>query len=162
AQCSAYSGGVNTFYDPAGVSWPYSDEVTAGVERQVIRDMRVGAMFYYRTNRQQLGVRNMLVPSTAYTAFNVTVPNGPGRTAARPVRMSVTVSNLAASLVSASNNIRDNEPYLDTSYKGVEFTAAKRFSRNWQMVAGLTVGRNNGGFNNTGGDLNDPNAIVFP
>lgn len=76
--------------------------------------------------------------------------------------MTVTVFNLAPSLVSASNNIRDNDPYLDTAYKGVELTAAKRFSRNWQMVAGLTIGRNDGGVSNVGGDLNDPNVTVYP
>jgi hypothetical protein len=72
----------------------------------------------------------------------------------------VTVFNLASALVSASNNIRDNDSYLDTTYKGVEFTAAKRFSKNWQMVAGLTVGKNDGGLG--GADLNDPNTTLFP
>ena len=81
---------------------------------------------------------------------------------ASPKPVTITAYNLASTLVSASNQVRDNDPYLDTDYKGVEFTAAKRFSRNWQMVAGLTLGKNRGGFNNTGGDLNDPNATLFP
>src|SRR5205085_1260843 len=76
AQCPAFSS-ISTFYDPAGVNWPYSDEVTAGVERQVMRDMRVGAMFYYRTNRDQIGQKNIAVPTSAYTKFTVPVPNGP-------------------------------------------------------------------------------------
>jgi len=163
AQCTAFSGGVNTFYPQAGVDWPYSDEVTAGVERQVMPDMRVGAMFYYRTNTSQLGIRNAAVPPGAYTAFTVTSPNGPGGTPANPKPTTVTTYNVAASLVSAANRIRSNDPYLDTDYKGVEFTAAKRFSKNWQMVAGLTVGKNNGGFTNGGGtDLNDPNVTLYP
>ena len=59
--------------------------------------------------------------------------------------------------------------YLDTEYKGVEFTAAKRFTNNWQMVAGLTIGKNSGGVNATGNigqsgtnDLNDPNWTTQP
>jgi outer membrane receptor protein involved in Fe transport len=44
--CSAFSGGVNTFYAADGVNWPYSDEVTVGVEHQLIKDMRVGVMYY--------------------------------------------------------------------------------------------------------------------
>ena len=116
-----------------GVDWPYSDEVTAGVEQQVMRDMRVGAMFYYRTNRDQLGVRNLAVPPTRVHA----VHRRPSRTA-RMAPTTVTVYNLAPALASAQNNIRDNDPYLDTEYKGVEFTASKRFSSRWQMVAGLT------------------------
>ncbi|HYU78236.1 MAG TPA: carboxypeptidase regulatory-like domain-containing protein [Vicinamibacterales bacterium] len=168
AQCSAFSGGISTFYAADGVDWPYSDEVTAGVEREIMRDMRVGAMFYYRTNRKQLGVRNIAVPTSAYTPFTLTIPNGPGGTVRNPQSRTVTVFNLAPALVSARNNIRDNDPYLDTDYRGIEFTAAKRFSRNWQMVAGLTIGKNEGGLNAvTGGgqsataDLNDPNVTVF-
>jgi hypothetical protein len=154
AQCSAFSGGLNTFYAADGVDWPYSDEFTAGVERQVGTAMRVGAMYYFRTNRDQLGVRNEAVPTSAYTPFTVTVPQGPsGSTTA-------TVYNLAPALVSASNNIRDNRPELDTEYHGVELTAARRFSRNWQMVGGLTIGRNEGGLG--GGDLNDPNQTLYP
>jgi hypothetical protein len=161
AQCPAFSGGVSTFYDPNGVNWPYSDEVTAGVERQVMRDMRVGLMFYYRTNRNQIGQKNIAVPTTAYTRFTVPVPNGPGGTVASPKPTTATVFNLDPALTSAQNNIRDNQSYLDTTYKGVEMTVAKRFSRNWQMVGGLTIGKNQGGTTN-GTDLNDPNVTLFP
>ncbi len=162
SQCSAFSGGVSTFYDPNGVNWPYSDEVTAGVETQLTAGIRLGAMFYYRTNRDQFGQRNIAVPTaTSYTPFQFTVPNGPGGTVSSPKPMTVTAYNLASSLASAQNNIRDNDPFLDTQYKGIEFTANKRFSKNWQMVAGLTIGKNDGGVTN-GTDLNDPNVTMNP
>ena len=90
--------------------------------------MRVGAMFYYRTNRDQLGVRNQAQPTSAYTAFNYTAPNSPGGTVANPKPATVTIYNIDRTLVSAINNVRDNQDYLDTEYKGVEFTAAKRFT----------------------------------
>ena len=154
SQCSAFSGGVNTVYAADGVNWPYSDEVTAGVERQIGRDMRVGAMFYYRTNRDQLGVRNTAVPASAYTAHTVNIPDGRGGT------MQATVYNLPTALASAADRVRDNEDYFDTEYKGVEFTASKRFSSRWQMVGGFTIGKNEGGTG--GGDLNDPNTTTFP
>ncbi len=153
AECGAFSGGLTTRYSPDGIDWPYSDEVTAGVERQIGGSMRLGAMFYYRTNRDQLGTRNEALPTSAYTPFTVNVPNGPnGATTA-------TVFNLAPALISASDQVRDNRPELDTKYKGVEFTASKRFSSKWSMVAGLTLGKNEGG---QGGDLNDPNATLYP
>jgi hypothetical protein len=166
SQCSAFSGGVSTFYAADGVDWPYSDEVTAGVETQVAAGMRLGAMFYYRTNRAQFGQRNTAVPTSAYTPFTFTVPNGPGGTVTSPKPVTVTAYNLAAALVSAQNNIRDNDAFLDTAYKGVEFTAMKRLQR-WQMVAGLTLGKNRGGptapgsFTNSS-DLNDPNVTLYP
>ena len=34
-----------------GPDWPYSDEFTAGFEHQLAGDVRVGATYYYRTNR---------------------------------------------------------------------------------------------------------------
>ncbi len=175
APCSGFSGGISTFYAPDGVDWPYSDEATVGFEQQVGRSTRVGVMFYYRTNRKQLGFRNLAVPSSAYTPFEITVANGPGGTVGSPQPRTVTVWNLDPTLASAQNNIRDNEDYLDTDYKGIEFTANKRFSDNWQMVAGLTYGNNRGGVNVGNGsgqsatasgafnaDLNDPNNLVYP
>ena len=154
AQCSSFSGGLTTTYATDGIDWPYSDEVTAGVERQLGTSVRVGAMFYYRTNRDQLGTRNVAVPPDTYIPFTINVPNGPnGPTTA-------TVFNLAPALVNASNLIRDNRPELDTTYKGVELTASKRYSNRWQMVAGLTLGKNEGG--QGGNDLNDPNNTLYP
>jgi outer membrane receptor protein involved in Fe transport len=168
SSCSGFPG-VSTRYAGAnGPRWPYSDEVTVGVEQQVIKDMRVGAMFYYRTNKDQLGTRNLDVKSNAYTPFTTTVPNGPNGST------TVTVFNLQPAFNGLQNNIVDNDPDLDTEYKGVELTANKRFSHRWQMVAGFTVGQNTGGLNtggsNTGGtssgqmqtsDLNDPNNTIF-
>jgi hypothetical protein len=121
-------------------------------------------MFYYRTNRDQFGERNIAVPTSAYTPFTLTIPNGPGGTVANPTPMTVTAYNIPQALSSANTTIRGNEDYLDTDYKGVEFTASKRFTAKWQMVAGLTLGKNEGGFTNVPNvnDLNDPNNTMFP
>ena len=159
--CSAFSGGATTRF-AEGVRWPYSDEITGGVETQLPGAVRVGAMFYYRTNRDQLGDRNNAVPESAYTKHTITIPNGPGggpgATNQKPT--TVEVWNIPAALASADQTVRSNEPHLDTEYKGIEFTATKRFSSRWQMQAGFTIGKNEGGFG--GGDLNDPNPRRFP
>ena len=146
AQCSAFSGGVSTFYAADGVAWPYSDEVTAGVETQSRRGIRLGAMFYYRTNRDQFGQRNTAVPTSAYTPFTFTVPNGPGGTVTSPKPMTVTAYNLRPSLASAQNNIRDNDPFLDTRLQG------RRVHGHQALLAeagrwwpGFTIGKNKGG-----------------
>ncbi len=151
---SGFSGGVNSRYASAdGPRWPYSDEITAGVERQVSGDIRVGVMYYHRTNREQVGFRNVAVPSSAYTAQTVTVPGnttGPGGTA--------TFYNLSRSYLGLQNNVYDNQPLLDTNYNGLELTASKRLSHRWQLTSGLTIGKTLGGLNT--GDLNDPNNLV--
>ena len=87
------------------------------------------------------------MPTSAYTPFQLHRAQRPGRHGANPKPATVTVYNIEPALVSAPNNILDNQDYLDTEYKGVEFTANKRFSNNWQMVAGLTIGKNTGGVN---------------
>jgi hypothetical protein len=164
--CPGFSGGTLTGYAP-GVKWPFSDEATAGIETQLPGAVRVGAMFYYRSNREQIGQVNTLVASTAYTQHTVTVPNGPGGTVQSPKPTTATVYNLSPALASATANVRDNVDYLDTEYKGVEFTATKRFSQKWQMQAGFTIGKNSGGPPAPGGftnstDLNDPNVTLYP
>jgi Carboxypeptidase regulatory-like domain len=160
AQCPGFSGGLNTRYAD-GISWPYSDEATAGIETQLPGAIRFGAMYYFRTNRNQIGQRNALQPTSAYSAFTVNVPNGPGGTVQNPKPTTVTLYNIASNVNALVDNVRDNEPYLDTAYHGIEFTATKRFSRNWQMQAGYTFGKNEGGTTN-GTDLNDPNVTMQP
>jgi hypothetical protein len=171
SNCGAFPG-LSVHYANAtnGPKWPFSDEVTAGIEHQIIADMRVGAMYYHRTNRNQIGIRNGAVTPDDYTAATVNIPNGPnGPTTA-------TLYNLKSTAFLGASNVLNNEPYLDTVYNGVDLTANKRFSHRWQMVAGLTFGKNTGGINSssatgsgqsssisstTGGDLNDPNNLRF-
>ncbi|TPW10289.1 MAG: hypothetical protein FD127_3812, partial [Acidimicrobiaceae bacterium] len=159
--CPAFSGGTTTGYSPDGVDWPYSDEITAGIETQLPGAVRVGAMYYYRTNRKQFGQHNTLQPGSAYTSHTINVPNGPGGTVQNPKPTTATVFNISPAANVLSANVRDNEDYLDTEYQGIEFTATKRFSRKWQMQTGFTIGKNTGGVA-AGNDLNDPNNTVYP
>ena len=164
AACPAFSGGSFVDYAP-GVKWPYSDELTAGIETELPGAVRVGAMFYYRTNRDQIGQVNTLQPASEYTRFTVTIPNGPGGTVANPQPTTADVYNISVAANTLNASIRDNVEYLNTSYKGVEITATKRFSRKWQMQAGFTLGKNEGGVQPGGAagtDLNDPNNTRFP
>ena len=167
--CQGYAGLTSHYADAAnGPRWPYSEEVTAGVERQIARDMRLAAMYYHRTNRDQIGTRNIAAPPSAYTAVTIPVPNGPGGTVTSPVATTATLYNLNPAFLGPlfQNNVVDNDPYLDTSYNGVDISVSKRMSHRWQLVSGVSFGRNEGGLNATGGqsstaDLNDPNLTVF-
>jgi hypothetical protein len=160
ATCPAFSGGSTVGYAP-GVKWPYSDEITAGIETQLPGAVRVGAMFYYRTNRDQIGQVNTLQPRSEYTKYTVTIPNGPGGTVASPKPTTAEVYNISTAANALNASVRDNVEYLNTDYKGVEFTATKRFSKKWQMQMGFTLGKNEGGVSG-GTDLNDPNNTRFP
>ncbi len=145
-----FTGGVTTHYpDANGTGWGYSDELTAGLEHQLMRDVRIGAMYYHRTNRKNVGTFNAAVPTSAYTAVEI----------ANPLGGTATVYNLGKAYVGKQDNVRTTTPLLDSDYDGVELTAAKRFSNRWQMLFGLTFGRNTGG--QDFGDLNDPNNLQF-
>ncbi len=80
---------------------------------------------------------------------------------ASPKPTTASVYNISAAANAVTLNVRDNVDYLDTTYKGIEFTATKRFSQKWQMQAGFTIGKNEGGVSG-GTDLNDPNNTRFP
>jgi hypothetical protein len=164
--CSGFPSTTIRYAGANGPNWPYSDEFTAGIERELIKNMRVGVVYYHRTNRDQIGQRNTAATGSAYAPFTITVPNGPGGTLASPKPITATVYNLLPAFNGLQANIVDNDPYLNTDYNGVEITAQKRFSQRWQMVTGFTVGKNTGGINAAGGqsstaDLNDPNIAAF-
>jgi hypothetical protein len=153
---SGFPGQSSRYADANGPDWPYSDEVTAGVEHQLAQDIRVGATYYRRTNRLIIGSRNVLVPPTAYTAQTIGVPSAPTGPGGE-----VVFYNLQSGFTGLQDNVFTNEDVLDTTFNGVEFTATKRLRDRWQMLVGLTVGKNDGGV--LTGDLNDPNnALNFP
>ncbi|PYR10883.1 MAG: hypothetical protein DMG00_11155, partial [Acidobacteria bacterium] len=136
SQCAGFTGLTSHYGSGNGPNWPYSDEVTAGVERQVMRGMRVAVMYYHRTNRNQIGVRNLAVPTSAYTPITVNVPNGPnGATTA-------TVYNLSPAFFGAAfqNNVVDNQPYLETGGRWWRVsrsgrTRAASTRRRWEAVS---------------------------
>jgi hypothetical protein len=149
---------TNRYADANGPDWPYSDELTVGIEHQLFRDVRAGVVYYRRSNRKLVGFRNVRAPSSAYTPITINVPGaptGPGGT--------VTFHNLSPTVFGQAfiDNVYDNDAALDQDYDGVELTMSKRFSGRWQLLAGLTIGKNEGGV--LTGDLNDPNnADNFP
>ena len=149
---SGFTASSARYADSSGPDWPYSDELTAGVEQQIGGDTRLGVMYYRRTNRRQVGTRNVAVPTSAYTAQTIIVPGaptGPGGSAA--------FYDLNRAFFGLQSNVLNNDPLLDTDYNGIEITASKRLSSRWQVAGGLTLGRIIGGLNT--GDLNDPNNL---
>ncbi len=145
-----FSGGATSRYASAdGAPWGYSDEITAGVEHQLVRNLRVGVMYYRRTNRKLVGSRNEAVPSSAYTPIAVQVPGYGAQT----------IYNLKREFVGKQDNVRQIIDLLETDYNGIEVTAAKRLGRRWQMLFGFTGGRNRGGLE-IGSDYNDPNNLI--
>ena len=158
-------GGTSTHIDP-NMKRPYSDEISAGYERQLWRDLRVSAAYYYRTKKNLIGLINTAEPPSAYNP--VTSISG------QPITNGVTGQPMTLFELDAIkfptpqfNILLTNGPKLDdNSYHGVEFTAVKRMSKRWQLLAGFTVQRQKGtaylGFSDDAllDDFNNPNFDI--
>ncbi len=157
------SGGVYTQIDPK-LKHPYSDQVTAGWEQQIFSDVSVGAQFFYRNNRHQIGqVNTTRVPSdyTAITSLN-------GSPIVNPLTNApLTLYNLLPGIANQTNHylVTNISALDDYDYRGVEFTATKRLTKRWQVLAGLTIQRSKGTYGNGSpnalyDDFNDPNLNI--
>jgi hypothetical protein len=139
-------GGTTTHIDPQ-MSRPYSDEISASYEKQLWRDLRVAASYYYRTKKDLIGLRNLAAPPADYTPITtLNDSNGVPQPIVNGVTgKPITLYNLNPADVGKSNILMTNISALDdNSYHGVEFTGVKRMSNRWQLLAGFTVQRQKG------------------
>jgi hypothetical protein len=168
ANLTGQFGGTTTHIDPH-MSRPYSDEISASYEKQLWRDLRVDASYYYRTKKNLIGLRNLAAPTADYTPITMlNDSNGVPQPIVNGVTgKPMTLYNLNAADVGKSNILMTNISALDdNSYHGVEFTGVKRMSNRWQLLAGLTVQRQKGtaylGFSDDAllDDFNNPNFDI--
>jgi len=140
-------GGSSTHIN-SNMSRPYSDQISAGYEQQIWRDLRIGATYYYRTKKNLFGLENTLVAASDYTA--ITALNDPVTGLPTPIVNGLTGQPLTlysqnASSLGQFNFLVTNIPLLnDNAYHGVEFTAVKHLSNKWQLLAGFTIQRQKG------------------
>jgi outer membrane receptor protein involved in Fe transport len=157
------SGGVYTTIDPH-LKHPYSDEVTVGWQQQFRGNLAVGAQYFFRDNKNQIGqIDTTRVPAdyTPITTLN-------GSPIMNPVtNTALTLYNLMPGVASETShyevtNIKELDQYR---YDGVEFTATKHLSSKWQVLAGFTIQRGKGTYGNGTpnalyDDFNDPNLNI--
>ena len=160
----ASSGGAKI---NSNMSRPYSEEISAAYEKQLWRDLRVGAAYYYRTKKNLYGSENAAVSKSDY----VPVATLNGQPIINPLtNQPMTLFSFQPSdpnKYGAFSNLVTSFSQLDNnSYNAVEFTAAKRLSNKWQVLAGFTVQRQKGvngrGFSDeaTGDNFTDPNLDI--
>jgi len=149
------------------MSRPYSEEFSAGYEKQLWSDLRVGATYYYRTKKNLFGIENSAVQLSDY----VPITSLNGSTIMNPItNQPMTLYSFQPSdptKFGKFNLVVTNIPQLDdNSYNAVEFTAVKRLSHKWQILGGFTVQRQKGvfgrGFSDeaTGDNFTDPNNDI--
>lgn len=164
------SSTANDRMDP-DIKSPYLDELTVGVEREVIRDLSFGVRYIRKWDRNLIeGVdltaldldklmsgADIFTVWTNYEPVNVVDPFD-GKT--------VTFWKMKNTAVLA-RNYYTNPPGANRDYDGVEVTLNKRFSNRWMMMASYVYAHSRGligtDFDDswTGtGYFNNPNAHI--
>jgi len=160
------SGGSSTHINP-NMSRPYSEQISVGYEKQIWRDLKLSATYYYRTKKNLIGIENTAVSDSDYVP--VTSISG------SPIINGVTGKPLTLysfaptdpSKYGLFNFVVTNIPKLDdNAYHGVEFTAVKRLSHKWQILSGFTIQRQKGVYSRSFSDdalsdnFTDPNLDI--
>jgi hypothetical protein len=134
---------------------PYRNELTVGVDHQLIQDLRVSVTYIQRHERDQIVTLEQNIPFDYYTAttFPDPGPDGVIGTADDAV-LNVFAENTPTvpSLTGPANDDRANQ-----QYHGLEFTVSKRYSNRWTMVGGYTFSRTT--LNGTT-SITSPNSFV--
>lgn len=143
-------GGQFRTVDP-NLKRSYTTQITAGYEKQVLRDVRASIGYFYRGAHNYRTSFNRALSLSDYSPLTVINPltNEP-----------MTIYNLAASKVGINPDtyVTNAATDPDNAYHGLELSATKRFSDNWQMLAGFTVQRRKG---DSLDDTTNPNANLF-
>ena len=163
-QVGASGGGSGTKID-SHLKRPYSDEITASYERQVWRDLRISAAYYYRVKKNLVGIANTSWQSSDFVATS-TYNNGMpiiNPLTNQPMTLYNQINN-----VGLFRNVVTNLTALnDNHYHGFELTAVKRMSNHWQVLGGLTIQRQKGLYCCAGASddalfdsFSDPNYLI--
>ena len=149
------------------MSRPYSEEISAGYEKQLWRDLRVGAIYYYRTKKNLFGTENAAVSLSDYVP--ITTLNGSpivNPLTNQPMTLFSFQPTDTTKYGKFSNSVTNFSQLGNNAYNAVEFTAVKRLSNKWQVLAGFTIQRQKGTFGRgfsdeaTGDNFTDPNNNI--
>ena len=127
------NGAILTSID-SEFSRPYTDEFSAGVDREVMPSMKLGVVFTYRrdTNLQvSINPDATTLTSAVDPGIDGVVGTGDDGTYGFYARTSA-----------ANRTVITNDPNATEIYKGLEITITKRFTNRWQMLAGYTFSKN--------------------
>lgn len=117
---------------------PHTNEFMVGVSHELTRESQVSANFVYRRDHDLLATVDSAVPFGTYTPVGRTDP-GPDGLVGTGDDAVITVYARDPATIGKSILTLTNPEANKRTYKGLELTASKRFSNNWQAVASLIV-----------------------
>jgi hypothetical protein len=143
------------------IELPLTDEITVGFQRELARDLVVGAHFIYRKDKRLIDDVNVGVPFEQYeevVALDPGLDLVPGTTDDRPI----TVFNQSPESLGRDSFVLTNPEGLDGSYTGLMLEGRKRFANRWQMLASLTFSRSMGFLPGPGWEMNEGSGFATP
>jgi len=130
------TSGTTTSIDP-NFSRPYTDEYSVGVDRELMANFKLSAVYTYRREKNLQASAN---PDNPYATTPTTAVD-PGIDGVVGTADDSTY-NFFQRISAANRTLITNDPKVVQSYKGLEITLTKRLSNRWQMLAGYTLGKN--------------------
>lgn len=116
---------------------PYTDELTAAVDHEVLPAVRLSASYTYRVERDPQATSN---PANPFDSFLTTRPDA-GRDGVMGTADDATFQFYNRTSTALNQTYFTNDRSYRQTYKGLEVTATKRMSNRWQMVVGYTYSR---------------------
>ena len=99
------------------LKWPVTNEFDLEFEQQLRGSLVLSTGYFYRSYRDQIGARNLAVPTSGYTPITVTEKSS-GET--------VTVFNQDPATRGKFDTVYGNEPAQDRTFHGVDLDLQKR------------------------------------
>jgi hypothetical protein len=147
------TAGITTSIDYPNYKRPYTDEFTAGLDRELMAGVGFNATYTYRIEKDIQALANPANPfSTTLSTRADTGPDGVAGTA------DDTTYQFYDRLSGANPRLVTTDPTRRQTYKGLELTVDKRMSNRWQALAGYTYSQMR--LRDASVDP-DPNALLF-
>jgi hypothetical protein len=127
------AGGLTTKFDP-NLKRPYTNEVTGGIDRELVPNLRLSAVYTWRSERYQTASLNTVAPLDTWVPVSRPDPGPDGLTGTTDDG----IYNYYDRTLPGSFTQITNDPTANQKYTGLEITATKRLSQRWQMLAGYT------------------------
>ncbi|MBI4478354.1 MAG: TonB-dependent receptor [Acidobacteria bacterium] len=136
----ATAGGVETSTLDPDLKDPYTNEIAAWFERELVPNFGVRTGVVWRGVRQQHAVVNINQPFEAFTIPALVPDPGPdGRIGTSDDRAPVQAWNLNPALLGLRTvTVRKNIPNSDENFYTWEITGTKRMSHRWSLLASFS------------------------
>jgi len=138
----------------ADLSNPYTDEYTAGIEQELVRDLGVSVLFVRKVGFNQRVTQNLTYLTSEYAPVTGIDLGPDGLLGSTDDKRLTIFERIPATR--GTNNFITNIAGGD-NHSTIEFTLTKRFSNKWQLMAGYDYTKSN----EAGSTSQDPNTLTF-